>query len=224
MPDNTRARRWLEEHITLHSYDSPREEFASGLVHAAGAAASLLALVLLTAKGLAAGAPGQAAGLAIYGAAMLLLYLSSSLYHFVPVSNLKRVLRICDHMSIYLLIAGTYTPVMITVGGFWGHFTVALVWGIAAAGMAFKIAFWGRYRLLQVLIYILMGWLIVLVKDQVIAALSREFFLWALAGGVVYTSGTLVYAMKKMPYYHALWHLFVVGGSVCFFVAIYWHL
>ena len=127
-------------------------------------------------------------------------------------------------MSIFLLIAGTYTPIMLVVGGFWGTFTVALVWVIAAAGMVFKIRFWGRYRVLQVLIYILMGWLVVLVKDQVIEALSREFFLWALAGGLVYTSGTIVYAMKKLPYYHAFWHLFVLGGSICFFIGIYWHL
>jgi hemolysin III len=127
-------------------------------------------------------------------------------------------------MSIYLLIAGTYTPVMLTVGGFWGTFTFALVWIFAAGGMAFKILYWGRYRLLQVLIYILMGWLVLLVIEPLIAALSREFIYMAVAGGLVYTSGTAVYAMKRLPYYHALWHLFVLGGSVCFFLAIYLYL
>jgi hemolysin III len=220
----TRVRTWLEGHITLHSYDSPREERASAAVHALGALASLAALTALTLKGVRSGDGARLAGFIVFGAAMLLLYTSSALYHSVPASNAKRVLRICDHMSIYLLIAGTYTPVMLTVGGFWGTFTVVLVWSVAAAGMAFKIVFWGRFRVLQVLMYILMGWLIVLVKDQVLPVLSKPFLGWALAGGLLYTSGTIAYASKRIPYYHAVWHLFVIGGSTCFFIAIYLHL
>lgn len=212
---------WLERHITLHTHDSPEEERASGIVHAVGAAAALVSLVLFFRKGIAAQDPGLLVGYLVYALSMTGLYLSSSLYHFTPVSRKKRILRICDHMSIYLLIAGTYTPVSIALGGYWGTLTLVLIWSFAAAGMAFKIVFWGRFRFVQVAVYILMGWMVLLVREPVIEGFPPEFFYTALAGGIIYTSGTIVYAMKKLPYYHALWHLFVLGGSVCFFFAIY---
>ncbi len=212
---------WLERHISLHSHDSEREERASALVHAAGAAAALVALFLLARKGLATGSPSQLFGYLVYSLAMVGLYLSSSLYHFAPVSNLKRILRICDHMSIYLLIAGTYTPISLALGGYWGTLTLVLIWSFAAAGMAFKIVFWGRFRLVQVVVYILMGWMVVLVREPILETFPRNFILTILAGGVTYTSGTIVYAAKKLPFYHALWHIFVLAGSVFFFFAIY---
>ncbi len=212
---------WLERHISLHSHDTAREENASALVHGVGAVASLVGLVLLIGKGIRIGDPALLSGYIIYTVAMLALYLSSSLYHLVPVSNKKRILRICDHMSIYLLIAGTYTPISIALGGYWGRLTLVLIWAFAAGGMAFKIAFWGRFRFVQVLVYILMGWMVVLVREPVFEAFPRSFLFTALAGGIAYTSGTLVYAAKRLPYYHALWHLFVLAGSVFFFFAIY---
>jgi len=215
---------WLERHITLHTHDSNREEIASGMVHGLGVLLSLAALVLLVQKGLRAHDPALLTGFIVYGLSMTLLYLSSTLYHFVPISNTKRILRICDHMSIFILIAGTYTPVMLSLDGYYPLLTLALVWIIAAGGMVFKIVFWGRMRFVQVLIYILMGWLIVLVWEPVVNQVSMAFFRMILAGGITYTSGTLVYAMKKMPYYHALWHLFVLAGSICFFLAIYLYL
>lgn len=215
---------WLERHITLHTHDSKREEFASGLVHGFGVLLSLAALVLLIPKGIRAQDPAILVGNIIYGVAMTLLYLSSTLYHFVPISRAKRILRICDHMSIYILIAGTYTPVMLSLGGGGAFLTLVLVWLIAAGGMAFKIAFWGRMRFVQMLIYILMGWMIVLVWDPVVQQLSPDFFRLVLSGGLIYTSGTLVYAMKKLPFYHAVWHLFVLGGSISIFLGIYLYL
>ncbi|MFP4268085.1 MAG: PAQR family membrane homeostasis protein TrhA [Spirochaetaceae bacterium] len=217
----TEAEGWLERHITLHTHDTVKEEKASGIVHAAGAVASAAALVLLTIKGVASGSSAMAASYMVYSLSMLILYLSSSLYHFAPVSNKKRILRICDHMSIYLLIAGTYTPVSVALGGYWGTLTLILIWSFAAAGMAFKIVFWGRFGFVQVAVYILMGWMVVLVGKPILEAFPPEFIYTALAGGITYTSGTIVYAMKKLPYYHALWHLFVLTGSVLFFFAIY---
>src|SRR6056297_2975835 len=215
---------WLERHITLHTHDSNHEEIASGLVHGLGVLLSLAALVLLIVKGLSMNNPALLTGFIVYGTAMTILYLSSTLYHFVPVSNAKRVLRICDHMSIYILIAGTYTPVMLSLGGYYPMLTLILVWIIAAGGMAFKIVFWGRLRVVQLLIYILMGWMIVLVWEPVVQQLSSEFFRMILTGGIIYTSGTIVYSMKKVPYYHAMWHLFVLGGSISLFLAIYLYL
>ena len=215
---------WLERHITLHTHDSKREEITSGVVHGVGVILSLVALGLLIQKGLQANNPTILTGYIIYGVAMTLLYLSSTLYHFVPISKAKRVLRICDHMTIYILIAGTYTPVMLSLGGYYPMLALGLVWAIAAGGMAFKILFWGRMRVVQLLIYILMGWMIVLVWEPVVQQLSPEFFRMILTGGIIYTSGTIVYSMKKVPYYHAMWHLFVLGGSISLFLAIYLYL
>lgn len=217
-------RNWLERHISLHKHDSPREEIASGLAHALGVVLSLIATVLLIQKGLQSGRSVILAGYIVYGAAMTLLYLSSTLYHFTPHSNLKRILRISDHMSIYLLIAGTYTAVLVNLQGSAVLMTLVLVWIVAAAGMAFKIIFWGRFRVAQLLVYILMGWLIVLVWGPVTAQVSRSFFYMILTGGIIYTSGTIVYSMKKMPFYHALWHLFVLGGSIFIFLGIYFYI
>lgn len=224
MSEKQIAPSWLERHITLHTHDSNREEIASGVVHGVGVILSLVALGLLIQKGLQANNLTILTGYIIYGVAMTILYLSSTLYHFVPKSNSKRLLRICDHMSIYILIAGTYTPVMLSLGGFYPMLALGLVWAIAAGGMAFKIVFWGRMRVVQLLIYILMGWMIVLVWEPVVQQLSAEFFRMILAGGIIYTSGTLVYSMKKVPYYHAMWHLFVLGGSISLFLAIYLYL
>lgn len=217
-------RNWLERHISLHSHDSPREEIVSGIAHGLGVLLSLVAAILLVPKGISSENSSVLIGYGVYVFSMTLLYLSSTLYHFSKPSNLKRVLRISDHMSIFLLIAGTYTAVLVNVKGPEALLVLRLVWITAFAGMAFKIVFWGRFRFFQVLIYILMGWLIVLTWRPVVAQLSRQFFIMILTGGIVYTSGTLVYAMKKMPFYHAVWHLFVLGGSVFFFLGIYLYL
>ena len=215
---------WLERHITLHAHDNPREELASGLGHAAGVLLSLAAAVLLISRGISTGSPTIITGYIIYSVAMTILYLSSTLYHFTRPSNAKRILRICDHMSIYLLIAGTYTAVLVNLRGPAVMLTLVLVWLVAAGGMAFKIVFWGRFRLVQMLIYILMGWLIVIVWRPVSAQITPRFFYMMLTGGLLYTSGTIVYSLKKMPYYHAVWHLFVLGGSVFLFLGIYLYL
>ncbi len=224
MNDNSLPLNWLERHITLHTHDSQREEMASGLVHALGVILSLVATTLLVQKGIGTGSTSILTGYIIYGLSMTLLYLSSTLYHFVSPSILKRVLRISDHMSIYLLIAGTYTAVLVNIEGPEAIRTLLLVWLVAAGGMTFKIVFWGRFRLVQMLIYLLMGWLIVLVWKPVGSQLNRDFFYMILTGGLTYTSGTIVYAMKKMPYYHALWHLFVLFGSIFLFLGIYLYL
>src|SRR6056297_958323 len=158
MNDTTFPHSWLERHITLHTHDSQREEIASGLVHALGVVLSLVATTLLVQKGIESGSASILTGYIVYGFSMTLLYLSSTLYHFVRPSNLKRVLRISDHMSIYLLIAGTYTAVLVNIEGPEAIRTLLLVWLVAAGGMTFKIVFWGRFRLIQMLIYLLMGW------------------------------------------------------------------
>lgn len=212
------------EHITLHQYEDDRTELANGLTHLLGAVLSLFALVAIVLRTLENGSSQMMAGGIIFGCTMLLLYLSSSMYHLVKGPLIKRIMRIMDHTTIYMLIAGTYTPVMLYAGSRPAIAVLIAVWSLTVIGAAFTLLFWGRYGALHVLFYIAMGWMIVLIWDSLQHQIPLDFVYWAIAGGLTYTSGTLVYAAKKIPYYHAIWHLFVVGGSVSFFIGIYRYL
>jgi len=215
---------WLSRNITLHNYDNRKEELISSFTHALGGIFGLIALFFLTRKGLATQDGGTAIGYILYGAIIILMFFSSSLYHFLKPGDKKRLLRIFDHMAIYLMIAGTYTPVTIAIDGLWGWGLFVAIWSLALLGMILKILFWGRLGIFHVVFYILMGWMVVLGWDQVKLNVQPEFLTWALAGGITYTLGTVVYAMKKVPYYHGIWHLFVLGGNICFFLGIYWYI
>jgi len=212
---------WLENHITLQSYDNRKEELANAVTHLAGALLSLVGMVLLVKAGLDKGDNAMTAGFVVFTLSMLLLYSASGFYHLVKPSNLKRFLRILDHSNIYFLIAGTYTPILIAVGTKLSYAFIAVVWGIAFLGVAFTLVFWGRLKPLHVVLYIAMGWLIVFIWGPVTAVIPAGLMKWIIAGGVTYTVGTGFYAMKKLPFYHAIWHVFVLGGSICFFLGIY---
>lgn len=212
------------EHITLHHYEDSSSELANGLTHLFGACLSLIALSAIMIKTIPQGNHAMTAGGIIFGFTMLFLYFSSSMYHLVNGPIVKRVMRILDHATIYFLIAGTYTPVMLYIGTRASYAVLAAVWILTFIGILFTLAFWGKYGALHVIFYIAMGWMIVLIWESVKNAISLDFLYWAIAGGLTYTSGTLIYAAKKIPYYHAIWHLFVVGGSACFFIGIYLHL
>jgi hemolysin III len=136
----------------------------------------------------------------------------------------KHVLRIFDHSAIYLLIAGTYTPfTLVSMRGPMGWRMFGVVWGLALLGIAFKTVFIGRYEKLATAAYVLMGWLVVFAFKEMLEALPPGGVIWLMAGGVVYTLGVLFYAWQKLPYNHAIWHLFVLGGSICHFFAILFH-
>ncbi len=217
-------RNWLMQHITLHSHDDDRSEFANGMTHAVGAVLCIVALIAMVVKTYPWTNGPMTFGAVLYGFSMLLLYSSSSIYHLVKGPVLKRVMRIMDHTSIYLLIAGTYTPVMLYIQSRACITVLAVVWGLTAIGIVFTLLFWGRFGFLHVLFYLVMGWLVMLVWGELVEYIPADFLPWALAGGLTYTLGTVVYAAKKIPYYHAIWHLFVLGGSACFFFGIYFHL
>ncbi len=212
--------RWLETHISLHKHDSPREELANSITHALGAVFSVLALILMEIAVVGSGAAAHAA-VAVFGFSMILSYTSSAIYHAIKPSNGKRVLRILDHVNIFILIAGTYTPFCLTLPSGKERELLILVWGIVVAGTVFKLVFWGRLKPLHTLIYLAMGWLVVFYFNDFKAALPPEVLYWMLGGGLSYSLGTLFYASKKLPYYHAIWHVFVLGGSAAFFVGIY---
>lgn len=203
-----------------------REEFASALTHGVGAAAAFAAGAILIAL-VARGGDGWQLGAAIvFGASLLLLYVASTLYHAArhPVARVR--LKVFDHCAIYLLIAGTYTPfTLIGLHGRIGWSLFAAIWTLALAGVVFKLFFAARLvstraRLLSTAIYIAMGWLVLVAIGPVMAALDGWTFGWLLAGGAFYTFGTFFYHRKSIPYSHAVWHLFCIGGSICHYIAV----
>jgi hemolysin III len=197
------------------------EEVASSLIHGLGAALSISALVLLTVLSLRSGDPWRIASLAVYGSTLVILYISSTLYHSFQSPTTKKVLRHLDHSSIYLLIAGTYTPfTLVNLRGAWGWSLFGLIWGLAVLGLIMTVSGFGRSRVLASLIYIGMGWLVVIAIKPLIDAIPPGGLIWLVAGGLFYTLGVLFYVWKKLPFNHAIWHLFVLAGSVCHFLAI----
>ncbi len=158
---------------------------------------------------------------AVYGGMLIILYLSSTLYHSLR-GSAKRVFHVFDHTSIYLLIAGTYTPfTLITLRGPWGWWLFGIVWALAIAGVAKDVFLHGRFRAISVVLYLMMGWLIVVAFAPLKRALPIGGIAWLAAGGLVYTVGIIFYALsKRVAYTHGVWHLFVIGGSVCHYVAV----
>jgi hemolysin III len=160
--------------------------------------------------------------LAVYGAMMIAAYLSSTLYHSLRQGKAKNVFHVFDHCAIYLLIAGTYTPfTLVTLRGTWGWTLFAIIWALAIAGIAKDAFFHGRLRALSVVLYVLMGWLIVVAFGPLRAALPAAGITWLIAGGLVYTIGIGFFAMsKRVAYTHGVWHLCVIGGSICHYVVV----
>ena len=196
-------------------------ELANTVTHGAGVAASVAALTLLVIVAARGGDPFEIVGAAIFGATLVLLYLASTLYHAVETPAVKARLKVLDHSAIYLLIAGTYTPFMIgAMRGGWGWSMFGVIWGLAAAGVVFKLFFTGKYQKLSTLIYVLMGWLVLIAAAPMARLLSGPAIAWLVAGGVTYTAGTIFYHNERIRHAHAIWHLFVLGGSVCHAVAV----
>ncbi len=205
----------VNEHYTLG------EEIANGITHGIGAAFSIAGLVILVVLAVLYGTVWHIVSFSIFGASLIILYTASTLYHSIQVPQARRILRIIDHSSIFPLIAGTYTPFLLTaLRGPWGWTLFGIVWGIALLGITFKIFFIGKLEVLSTLAYVVMGWLCVIALKQMLATMPPQGVAWLIAGGIVYTVGVLFYAIKKIPYNHAIWHLFVLGGSVCHFFAV----
>ena len=198
-----------------------KEETLNAWTHGLGALFGLVGLVVLVVLASPGGDAWHIVSCSIYGVTLVLLFSSSTLYHSCRSERAKHICRIIDHASIYLLIAGTYTPfVLVTLRGAWGWSLFGVVWGLALAGIVFQIFFVDRFRLLQTLIYLLMGWLAVIAAKPLLARVPRPGLLWLLAGGLSYTVGAGFYLWKKLPYHHAVWHLFVLAGAVCHYFAI----
>lgn len=198
-----------------------REEFASALTHGLGATAALAGGAVLIALAARYGDSWQLVASIVFGLCLLLLYVASTLYHAIAHPVAKARLKVFDHCAIYLLIAGTYTPfTLIGLRGTLGWTLFIAIWALALAGVVFKLFFTGRFKRVSTLIYVAMGWLILLAIKPVMAALDSWTFGWLLAGGVSYTLGTYFYHRESIRYSHAIWHLFVIVGSVCHYVAV----
>jgi hemolysin III len=197
------------------------EEIANSITHGVGAVLSIAGLVALIIGAALRGNAWHIVTCSIYGATLVLLYLASTLYHALPEGRAKHVFLILDHSAIYLLIAGTYTPLtLVTLGGGWGWALFGFVWGLAVLGIVFKSLFVGRLAVLSTIVYILMGWCAVVAIRPLLQVLPWNAFLWLLAGGLAYTLGVIFFA-SKYRYAHTIWHFFVLAGSACHFVAVY---
>jgi hemolysin III len=197
------------------------ERFNS-ISHLVGAALALAGAAVLVVVASRDGDARRIVSFSIYGATLFLLYLTSTLYHGLSPGRAKRVFRVLDHQAIYLLIAGSYTPLtLVSLSGSTGWWMFGAIWGLAVLGLVLDALPLRGVRVLPMVIYLVMGWLIVLALKPLLAVLPRAGFVWLLTGGLFYTSGILFYALShRYPWMHGVWHLFVLAGSISHYVAI----
>lgn len=208
-------------HAAATHIEHPGEELANAWTHGLGATAALAGGAVLVAFAARHGDGWQLTGSIVFAASLLLLYLASTLYHAIQHPVAKGRLKVFDHCAIYVLIAGTYTPfTLIGLRGTWGWSLFATIWVLALAGVVFKLFFTGRFKRLSTLIYVAMGWLVLVAIKPLWGALDAWTLGWLFAGGAFYTLGTVFYHRPGLRYSHAIWHLFVVAGSVCHYVSV----
>lgn len=199
------------------------EEYLSAITHYIGAGMAISGLVALIDRSLKIGEMGYIVGSIIFGSALIFLYTMSGTYHILKVGKLKQVFRVLDHAAIYVLISASYTPYIFTVlTGKTKWIIFFAQWGLTLIGVIFKIFFTGKFKVVSTLIYLFIGWMVVFVFKDIKAALSTVSLNCLIAGGIVYSIGAIIYMIKKIKFGHAIWHLFVIGGSVCNFFSIYY--
>jgi hemolysin III len=198
-----------------------REEVANSVTHGLGLLASLVGAFVLVSLSVEQGEAWYVVSASTYGVTLVALYAASTLYHALKGTRARNVLQVLDHCAIYLLIAGTYTPVtLVGMRGGWGWTLFGLAWGFAAVGIIFKILAADRYAVFSTITYVLMGWLCIIAVKPMFVLISPSALALLGAGGLFYTAGILFYRSDRVPYSHAVWHLFVVAGSVCHYLAI----
>ena len=206
------------------TYYDPKEEKLNVISHAFGLVLSIIALVLLVVFASLEGSAWHIVSFSIYGASLIVLYAASRFYHNSKTPKLRYRLNIFDHASIYVLIAGTYTPFTLVVLDGWVGWTIfGVSWGLALTGVILKLFFIGKYDRISTIAYVLMGWLIVFAIKPLVQNLPIEGLLWLLGGGISYTVGAILYSIKKIKYNHAIFHIFVLLGSFCHFIAVFFY-
>ncbi|CAH2212465.1 PAQR family membrane homeostasis protein TrhA [Tepidibacter aestuarii] len=205
-----------------------KEEIANSITHGIGILFSIVTLTILLVYSISERNTISIVAFSIYGFGSISLYIASTLYHSFQQEKLKKIFRLFDHSSIYLCIAGTCTPIiLLSMTGYWRIGLMSAIWTIALLGITFKVLTFNnfeKYKVVSLALYIFMGWSLVIAIKPMIKVVPVEFFIWLLAGGIVYTIGTIFYAIKKIPYNHAIWHVFVLAGSVIHFFGIFIYL
>ena len=210
--------------MNSHKFYSPLEEKTNIISHAIGLVLSVVALVLMVVRASLYGNGWHIVSVSIFGASLIALYAASTFYHSAKNPDLRSRLRILDHATIYVLIAGTYTPLaLITLNSTTGWVIFGVSWGMALSGIILKLFFTGKYNLLSTFMYIFMGWIIVFAIKPLVNNLSAEGLFWLFADGVAYTVGAILYSIKKIKFNHAIFHMFVLLGSFCHFVSVYFY-
>lgn len=200
------------------------EEILNAVTHGVGALLAALGLVVLTVAACTYGSVWHIVSFSMYGSSLVLLYLASTLYHSFTGTKIKHIFKIFDHAAIYLLIAGTYTPfTLVLLHGVLGWTIFGVIWSLAVVGVILTIFFVQRFKLLSTLCYLGMGWLILVCLKPLAAALPAAGMGWLIAGGIFYTVGAIFYLCQRLPYNHAVWHLFVLAGSASHFITIYFY-
>ena len=201
---------------------SPLEEKTNIISHAVGFFLGIIALVLMVVRASLYGNAWHIVGVSIFGASLVCLYAASTIYHSSKDPKIRARLRVLDHATIYVLIAGTYTPfALVTLNGWVGWVIFGVTWGMALTGIILKLFFTGRYNLLSTLMYVFMGWIVIFAIKPLINNLSADGLFWLMAGGVAYTVGAILYGIKQIKFNHAIFHLFVLLGIFCHFVSVY---
>jgi hemolysin III len=201
--------------------ETPAEEIASSITHAVGGLLAVAAMTLLVVTAARGGDARRVTAVSVYGATLVFMYVASTAYHLVRPPRAKRVMRILDHASIYLLIAGTYTPVtLVTMRGGWGWSLFGIIWALAVTGVTLKLFYVDRHELLSTVLYVAMGWIVLIALRPLVATLPAGGLAWLAAGGLAYTAGVAFFVWDHLPYNHAIWHLFVLAGSICHFFCV----
>ena len=211
--------------MTTDRVVSLREEVANAVTHGVGLVLSLIGMPILILAALDRGERATVIGASVFGATLIALYAASTLYHAIPHPAIKQKLRVVDHAAIYLLIAGTYTPFTLGVlRGTWGWTLFGIVWTLAALGVLFKVVFGsGAMAKVSTAIYVAMGWVIIIAIKPLMASMEHAGLMLLVAGGLCYTGGVIFYVDRRRTWTHPVWHLFVMGGSLCHYFAVLWY-
>ena len=205
---------------SISSY-SIGEEIANSITHGIGIVLAIAALVVLTAYAGIYGNAWHIVSVSVYGTTLILLYTASTLYHSIQQPRVKSMLQVLDHSAIYLLIAGTYTPfTLVNLRGPWGWWLFGVIWGFAVFGTVFQLSRMKRWRAVSLGLYIGMGWAVVVAVKPLIVSVAAGGIVFLVLGGLAYTAGILFYTWKKLKFHHAIWHVFVLAGSILHFFAV----
>lgn len=209
----------------MSKIQSLKEEIANSLTHGFGILLGFIGVPILVSLAVLKGDTQHIWAVSIYSVSLLMVYVASTLYHSFQHTEVKRVLRVIDHISIYFLIAGSYTPfILIYIEGMMGYLILALIWTIALAGTFFKIFFIGRFNILSVISYLGMGWMALFIGQPIFEGISFEGLIWLIVGGAAYSLGVIFYMWQRLRFSHAIWHLFVLAGSISHYIAIFYSL